>query len=513
MWTKTQLLLVATLVVIVGGSAAQKKGVASTIFGKRIVQSPRRNGKSLVNTFPFNRRNSKQSAADHGHHHHHHDHNNHQQQALSSRSSRQGTASNEVPLDIGSIAAAGERCIDKVVMTEQTEYDDQITCKHSYTERCHVTYKTDYEPQQEEECNENYRKKCYIEYKNTASQEKVQFCFTPLVRNCDLPGPTECTTEYRSECTTRYHEHEVEEDRPVCQEEQEEKCETKTQGYSTTEECTKWPVMKCSLETKVVKKYTPETDCKKVPYELCGPSGCPVEAGPEQCFDKSETVVQEVPEETCSLEPQKECKQVTKLVPLLKPAEECVDIPKEVCVRSRTNPRRVQKPIIKKWCYTPSEESGLPPPPPRPTTRPPPRPTRPPPRPTRPPPTRRPSGNIPNNNNNQGRQTPRPFQPPPPVGCNPAYDANYCPARAGDRVCNPECNTPACNYDGGDCRPTEPPSCVRGYPASHCPSRAANGVCDPECDTNACGNDGGDCVPAAPPNSYLPPPGQASYQG
>ena len=48
--------------------------------------------------------------------------------------------------------------------------------------------------------------------------------------------------------------------------------------------------MKCSLETKVVKKYTPETDCKKVPYELCGPSGCPVEAGPEQCFDKSETV-------------------------------------------------------------------------------------------------------------------------------------------------------------------------------------------------------------------------------
>ena len=72
-------------------------------------------------------------------------------------------------------------------------------------------------------------------------------------------------------------------------------------------------------------------------------------------------VVQEVPEEQCTLEPQKECKQVTKLVPLLKPAEECVDIPKEVCVRQRTNPRRVQKPVIKKWCYTPSEESGLPP--------------------------------------------------------------------------------------------------------------------------------------------------------
>ena len=68
-------------------------------------------------------------------------------------------------------------------------------------------------------------------------------------------------------------------------------------------------------------------------------------------------MVQEVPEETCTLEPQKECKQVTKLVPLLKPAQECVDIPKEVCVRQRTNPRRVSKPVIKKWCYTPKDPS------------------------------------------------------------------------------------------------------------------------------------------------------------
>ena len=68
-------------------------------------------------------------------------------------------------------------------------------------------------------------------------------------------------------------------------------------------------------------------------------------------------VFTEVPEEQCTLEPQKECKQVTKLVPLLKPAEECVDIPKEVCVRQRINPRRVQKPVIKKWCYTPTIET------------------------------------------------------------------------------------------------------------------------------------------------------------
>merc|ERR1712032_390864 len=39
--------------------------------------------------------------------------------------------------------------------------------------------------------------------------------------------------------------------------------------------------------------------------------------------------------------------------------EECVDVPKEVCTRSRTNPRPVKKPVVKKWCYVPSEESGL----------------------------------------------------------------------------------------------------------------------------------------------------------
>jgi len=43
----------------------------------------------------------------------------------------------------------------------------------------------------------------------------------------------------------------------------------------------------------------------------------------------------------------------------LKPVEECVDIPKEVCSRSRQNPRKEQKPVVKKWCYVPSEESGL----------------------------------------------------------------------------------------------------------------------------------------------------------
>ena len=106
-------------------------------------------------------------------------------------------------LDIGTIAAAGERCIDKVVMVEETEYDTQIDCKHSYKQRCFTTYKTGYNPVQEEECDENFKKDCFIEFKPKAIEETVQQCTTPLVRNCNLPSPTECSTEYVSVCTTR----------------------------------------------------------------------------------------------------------------------------------------------------------------------------------------------------------------------------------------------------------------------------------------------------------------------
>ena len=181
----------------------------------------RRNEKSLTNTFPFNARGGA-GAADHAHaHDHSHDHDHAHDTAAAAvistpaRDARQGAGKDDVSLDIGSIAAAGERCIDKVVMVEETEYDDVIECKHSYSERCHTTYTTDFEPQQEEECEENFIKNCFIEYKKVAFDEKIKFCHTPLV--CQGEGPTECKTVYESMCETRYHEHNVEDDVVDCQ--------------------------------------------------------------------------------------------------------------------------------------------------------------------------------------------------------------------------------------------------------------------------------------------------------
>ena len=64
---------------------------------------------------------------------------------LENRFSRQGVEQgNEVP-DLGEVAQAGERCVEKVMMIEETTYDDQIVCHHSYSTKCHITYITDYE--------------------------------------------------------------------------------------------------------------------------------------------------------------------------------------------------------------------------------------------------------------------------------------------------------------------------------------------------------------------------------
>jgi hypothetical protein len=316
-------------------------------------QASVRGAKSLVNTFPFN----ANEGAEH-HDDHHEAHEAHEQsQSLVDRIARQEDDAGAP--DFGAVAAAGEKCVDKVEMVEETEYDDVIQCDHSYDKRCHTTYVTNYESQQEEECEENFRKSCFIEYEKIAIKEEVDVCRKPLVKDCEVEGPEICRTEYESECWTKQEVHDVEDDVVTCATEVEEICEDETSGYTTNTKCSKWPKEVCSVEKKPVKKYTPITGCTKEPREICAPSGCGFKEGEDECYKKTQTVVQDSPKEQCTLEPQRTCKHVTKLVPKLEPKEECVDVPKEVCTRSRTNPRKVKKPVIKKWCYIATEESGL----------------------------------------------------------------------------------------------------------------------------------------------------------
>merc|ERR1712106_36197 len=254
-----------------------------------------RNPKSLVNTFPFNAK-----ADGHGDHHAHESNQN-----FDARFARQG---DDVDVSFPAVAAAGpgadgKKCIDKVEMVEETEYDDVVQCDHSYDKRCHTTYVTNYESQQEEECEENYRKSCFIEYEQIAFNETVAVCRTPLVKDCDVQGPEICRTEYESECWTKQEVHDVEDDVVECETVIEEKCEDETSGYTTNTKCSTWPKEVCTVSKKPVKKYTPITGCTKEPRELCAPAGCGFKQGSEECYDKTQTVVQDAPKEQCSLEP------------------------------------------------------------------------------------------------------------------------------------------------------------------------------------------------------------------
>merc|ERR1712087_952133 len=336
---------------------------SGSALGARQLRGNRRESRNLLGTFPFNAQEGEHHGAhDEGHHGHHGENHGRQPvQALEARAQRQG---DDTDVSFPAVAAAGpgadgKRCIDKVEMVEETEYDDVVQCDHSYDRRCHTTYVTQYESQQEEDCDENFRKNCFIEYEQIAFNETAQICRTPLVKDCDIPGPDICRTEYESECWTKQEVHDVEDDVVECTTEVEEKCEDETSGYTTNTKCSKWPREVCSVSKKPVKKYTPITGCTKEPRELCAPAGCGFVPGKETCYDKVQTIVQDAPKEQCSLEPQRTCKHVTKLVPKLTPTEECVDVPKEVCTRSRSNPRKVKKPVVKKWCYVPSQESGL----------------------------------------------------------------------------------------------------------------------------------------------------------
>merc|ERR1711937_128327 len=210
-------------------------------------QEAPRDARNLQNTFPFN-----QGGADHAHGHHKHDHSE-AHQAVEARPARQG--GDDASVSFADVAAArpgndGKKCIDKVEMVEETEYDDVVQCDHSYDKRCHTTYVTNYESQQEEDCEENFRKSCFIEYEQIAFNETVEICRTPLVKDCDVQGPEICRTEYESECWTKQEVHDVEDDVVECKTEVEEKCEDETSGYTTNTKCSKWPKEVCSVSKK-----------------------------------------------------------------------------------------------------------------------------------------------------------------------------------------------------------------------------------------------------------------------
>ena len=77
--------------------------------------------------------------------------------------------------------------------------------------------------------------------------------------------------------------------------------------------------------------------------------------GEEECEEEEAESLVEVPEETCDLMPMKTCRLVTKLVPSLRPKQECTTVPQETCTLKFTQPKRVEKPLQTEWCLDEEE--------------------------------------------------------------------------------------------------------------------------------------------------------------
>ena len=272
------------------------------------------------------------------------------------------------------------KCIKKVVQVEETAYDTIQKCTHSFAEKCHKTFITDYAPTQEEKCSTSFEKNCHITYQPMAFDEKVEICDEPLKKFCNetVVGEEVCRTEYETSCETRFKNHTVEQDEPICEMVMEKKCEAvvvDNQNQSNnrrrrrsiariengeqftrqTDNCEELPVQKCTLEKQTVTKSTPETSCEKYPRKVCATSNCVFVKSEKTCREETRSLVQNIPSEDCDLEPRETCKLETVLVPRLVEKPNCVQVPKEICVEVKTNPRKELKPVLKEWCYRPTD--------------------------------------------------------------------------------------------------------------------------------------------------------------
>ena len=97
----------------------------------------------------------------------------------------------------------GRLCVIKEESVETLSKEPILECTHKNVEKCHYTYVTVFNPQQEEQCEENFEKSCQITFRPEATRETVRKCYRPQRKVCNGQGPQQCRTEYESSCTTR----------------------------------------------------------------------------------------------------------------------------------------------------------------------------------------------------------------------------------------------------------------------------------------------------------------------
>merc|ERR1711936_1043570 len=340
--------------------------LASSEAARQLRGDSPRDSRSLTNTFPFNANQGEE-----GHHHHgHHENSLRASSDIASRDQRQ--RGGDVPVDFGAVAAArpgqdGKRCIDKVEMVEETEYDDVVQCDHSYDRRCHTTYVTNYESQQEEDCEENFRKNCFIENEQIAFKG-VQGHTQPEVHNrvpeelqpgvhhralrgecedvCEETPVENCRTEFDQQCTDVQKE--------VCSDIPSQQCKdvpSQQCNKIAKQVCDDIPTTKCEDIPRTVQRQETDTvcsdsqrvECKQVPRQVCNDIQVPRQV----CSDTPKEFCQDVPRHNCRQVPREQCHDV--------PQQKCNFIPKEITrtvteQKCQTSQREVCRTVPRQEC-------------------------------------------------------------------------------------------------------------------------------------------------------------------
>ena len=97
---------------------------------------------------------------------------------------------------------------------------------------------------------------------------------------------------FHSRCSTVTEIAEVLEDRPVCRTERVESC--------LESSCRQVRVNRCHIESVLVRKGRPVTECERVPRKYCGQVPC--EQSREECGHTTLQHLEKIPVETCSLQ-------------------------------------------------------------------------------------------------------------------------------------------------------------------------------------------------------------------
>jgi len=214
----------------------------------------------------------------------------------------------------------GVVCVFVEEEVEKVEQEQETQCTQQNVTQCYNVYKTEYTDSVQESCEEQFVKTCRIVMRERVYNHTTQVCKRPLVK--------ECYEDYGGYAAPGN----APEPQIVCETFYETQCNTSTQA--TTNGGSPLPV----------------TLCDQVERMICAEDFCRVVEGDEECQDELIENTVNIPVETCSLQPEEVCKNVTVSLPQLVASETCREVPRAVCQTVFTNPRTVPAIEMVKYC-------------------------------------------------------------------------------------------------------------------------------------------------------------------